>query len=375
MTDFLAPSPLDSDRFGMRIARGRGDTVTANQLLAEILAMDCDIAIIRLPTSVQAPVAALARRAMQVLHCDTLVYYGLDLRTHEPRPLRNADLDIRLARADDLAALKGLIAHTFVGYRSHYNGNPLLDPDAILAGYQQWGEGFLHARDGLLWVATLDGELVAFAACAESAGESTGEGVLYGVSPSAAGKGIYGDLIRHTQADFKRRGFATMKVSTQVGNFAVQKVWAREGFAMAEAWDTYHVNALMHAGETGYSDVVTFRQEDVDAFARATGDGNPLHLDAAAAARAGFDGTIAHGVMGAGEISRVLGTVVPGAGTILTHMDLAFLRPVTVGQPHRLTLRFVGGRRASGPMLAIARLDDASGAACLLGRADIVLKG
>ena len=72
------------------------------------------------------------------------------------------------------------------------------------------------------------------------------DGRLLGEAQESGG-GIYGDLIRHTQADFASRGFSTMLVSTQVNNFAVQKVWAREGFHLFEAWDTYHVNALLSA--------------------------------------------------------------------------------------------------------------------------------
>lgn len=374
MNDILAFSALDSDRFGMRVFRGRAETVNTRSLLREIVDSQCDVAIVRVPAANSAAVSALSRHAMPVLHCDTLVYYTADLRNHEPKLPRNSDLLFRHARADDRDALGALIAHTFVDYTSHYHGNPLFTPESILAGYRQWGESFLGTGVGTLWVAERGGQIVAFAACAEDTESSTGEGVLYGVAPDASGSGIYGDLIRMTQSDFKRRGFERMKVSTQVQNFAVQKVWAREGFWLTSAWDTFHVNALLGAGELVYRGSRVFGQDEVDAFARVSGDGNPVHVDPQRAKDAGFAGTIVHGVFGAAEISRILGTHTPGAGTILTHLDLAFFRPVLTGQAHEVVLRVIGGLRASGAMQVVAQILDGSGAICLLGRADIVRK-
>src|SRR3546814_5792516 len=56
--------------------------------------------------------------------------------------------------------------------------------------------------------------------------------------PEHAGGGLYGDLIRYTQARFRALGYRRMKVSTQVWNLAVQKVWSREGFSLVQAYDT-----------------------------------------------------------------------------------------------------------------------------------------
>lgn len=68
---------------------------------------------------------------------------------------------------------------------------------------------------------------------------------MYGVRRPASGGGVYGDLIRFTQAYFKNKGFRKMKVSTQVNNYAVQKVWGWEVFYIAEAYLTVHINAFL----------------------------------------------------------------------------------------------------------------------------------
>ena len=59
----------------------------------------------------------------------------------------------------------------------------------------------------------------------------------------------------------------------------------------------------------------SFSQEDIEAFARISGDDNPAHVDAAWAEASPFGGRVAHGVLTAGLISAVLGTQLPGPGS------------------------------------------------------------
>jgi phosphotransacetylase/acyl dehydratase len=75
----------------------------------------------------------------------------------------------------------------------------------------------------------------------------------------------------------------------------------------------------------------TITQRDIDLFASATGDINPAHVDPAYAARGVFHHIVAHGLLGAGLISAVLGTKLPGPGTIYLSQDLQFLHPIEVG--------------------------------------------
>jgi acyl dehydratase len=81
-----------------------------------------------------------------------------------------------------------------------------------------------------------------------------------------------------------------------------------------------------------------FTHEDVVAFARSSGDVNPIHLDATAARSAGFDREVVHGVLVVSLISRLLGTVLPGPGTILLGQELRYRRPVYPGDRLRATV-------------------------------------
>jgi phosphate butyryltransferase len=75
----------------------------------------------------------------------------------------------------------------------------------------------------------------------------------------------------------------------------------------------------------------TVSQRDIDLYATVTGDVNPAHVDAAYAATDMFHHIIIQGMWGAGLISAVLGTKLPGPGTIYLGQELRFRFPVSIG--------------------------------------------
>ncbi|MGZ3590051.1 MAG: MaoC family dehydratase [Thermodesulfobacteriota bacterium] len=77
--------------------------------------------------------------------------------------------------------------------------------------------------------------------------------------------------------------------------------------------------------------VKTITEEDIELFARATGDFNPVHLDATYAEKTMFKGRIAHGLLSVGFFSTILGNILPGHGTIYLSQDVKFLAPVRIG--------------------------------------------
>ncbi|WP_317932390.1 bifunctional enoyl-CoA hydratase/phosphate acetyltransferase [Halioxenophilus sp. WMMB6] len=70
---------------------------------------------------------------------------------------------------------------------------------------------------------------------------------------------------------------------------------------------------------------------DIQLFAVMSGDVNPAHLDEEYAKSDMFHGIIGHGMWSGALISTVLGTQLPGPGTIYLDQSLQFLRPVKVG--------------------------------------------
>ena len=70
---------------------------------------------------------------------------------------------------------------------------------------------------------------------------------------------------------------------------------------------------------------------DIILYAGISGDFNPAHIDSEHAKGSMFGQRIAHGMLSAAFISNVLGTQLPGPGTIYMGQELRFLKPVYMG--------------------------------------------
>jgi acyl dehydratase len=81
----------------------------------------------------------------------------------------------------------------------------------------------------------------------------------------------------------------------------------------------------------------TVTAETIREFVSASGDDNPIHSDAAFAAGTRFRRVIAPGMLTGSFVSSVIGTRLPGPGTIYLSQTVRFLRPVHVGD--RVTAR------------------------------------
>src|SRR3954470_8671844 len=89
-------------------------------------------------------------------------------------------------------------------------------------------------------------------------------------------------------------------------------------------------------------------EKDIQLFGEATGDVNPVHFDEEYARKTLFRGRVAHGVLSIGFISAVIGTQLPGEGTIFVSASIVFKSPVRIGDEVITTVRVreVGGRDA-----------------------------
>ena len=75
----------------------------------------------------------------------------------------------------------------------------------------------------------------------------------------------------------------------------------------------------------------TVTEADAYNYAGVSGDFNPAHINEEYAKNTFFKTRIAHGMISAGFISAVLGTKLPGPGTIYLGQDLKFTKPVRFG--------------------------------------------
>jgi 3-hydroxybutyryl-CoA dehydratase len=72
----------------------------------------------------------------------------------------------------------------------------------------------------------------------------------------------------------------------------------------------------------------TITDADVQQFAALSLDTNPLHLDADYARQSRFGQRISHGMLYGALVSAVIGTQLPGPGTIYISQSFTFLKPV-----------------------------------------------
>ena len=92
----------------------------------------------------------------------------------------------------------------------------------------------------------------------------------------------------------------------------------------------------------------TVTERDVQLFGEATGDMNPVHFDEEFARKTVFRGRVAHGALSIGYISALLGTQLPGEGSIFLSASIIFKFPVRIDDTvvTTATVREVNGRSA-----------------------------
>ena len=91
----------------------------------------------------------------------------------------------------------------------------------------------------------------------------------------------------------------------------------------------YTIDQLEVGQSASFTKTVT--ECDCYNYAGVSGDYNPAHINESYAEKTFFKKRIAHGMLSAGFISAVLGTKLPGPGTIYMGQELRFTKPVYFG--------------------------------------------
>lgn len=113
-------------------------------------------------------------------------------------------------------------------------------------------------------------------------------------------------------------------------------------------------------------------QNDIDLFAAMSGDVNPAHTDAVFASGDLFGHVVVQGMWTAGLISTVLGTKLPGPGTIYLDQNLQFQRPVVPGDVATTTVTVKEKHAEKHIVLLDTRCTNQKGQMVLLGTATVI---
>ena len=240
----LRNSEVESQRFGLRVARGMvTKDAPRDQVRADIARLKPDVAIFRCEAGDTRQIDELAKAGLVPRHADTLVYYRISLTGSTDAPAVDNG-GIGQAEVGDAPSLEAIVRRGFAGYRNHYHANPLLSEAAILDGYVEWALDYaVRPTEGQqTWVYRIRGQARSFATCKLQDDRSEVEIVLNATDPAWTGRGLYSSLLQFLIAYYRRAGFAALVISTQVWNYGVQRVWSRAGLVIHRAFDTYHVN-------------------------------------------------------------------------------------------------------------------------------------
>ncbi|NUW36452.1 GNAT family N-acetyltransferase [Nonomuraea sp. SMC257] len=237
------PSPLESARFGRPVERltvGAGSEEepatedTVDGVREAVLGSAADVIVLRYPAERVGWFAGLTGLGRTAIFADCLVYWSLRAgRGRPPAPSPG----LRTGPLRDPAAVAALVADIFAAYGNHYLADPLLDPAAALAGYQEWAAR--SAAEGSC-VALDDGARTLGIATLEDGGPRT-EILLAGVVSAARGRGLYAHLLKAVEDQALARGGSEVVISTQSHNTRVQRAWARYGFVPVQAHVTVHL--------------------------------------------------------------------------------------------------------------------------------------
>ncbi len=116
----------------------------------------------------------------------------------------------------------------------------------------------------------------------------------------------------------------------------------------------------------------TLTREDIELFAAMSGDVNPAHVDEEYAHSDMFHTIIAHGMWGASLISTLLGTKLPGPGTIYLEQTLRFRHPLTIGDSIAVSVT-ASSKESSGHRVSFdCRCVNQSGDVVIDGRAKVI---
>lgn len=257
-----ADSPVESERFGRTMARltvgwGAAADGVVEQVSDRLGSADADVVVVRYPASSLGLAAAVARSGRVVLPAGSLTYWSApSAQVLAPGPVDGLAVvplaDLPGGEEERARVVDAVVADSFGGYGNHYSANPLLDPGAALAGYQEWARRSALADPGDALLLVLGGDVLGLATLVDGE-RSTGAGgpgeqpshghvevLLAGLRAAAQGQGRYGTLLGGVAREALARGRIEVVISTQAHNVRVQRAWARLGLRPFAAVETVH---------------------------------------------------------------------------------------------------------------------------------------
>ena len=237
--EIVSLSPLDTDRFGIVVAR----TNQANQENLPEIMQFCHKNQVKMLISRCSSMDIKSVHAMQAngfLLMDTLVYLHKNLRDYSPQEQRS-ELTIRMFRPEDIPQIVDVARKSFSVYNGHYNVDSRLDPKAAAEVYASWAERCCldpSVADCVL-VAESENKILGFRAIRINTPQQA-EFILAAVAHEARNKGVYRSFVTEGLRWSKEIGAEEVLVSTLLVNLPIQKACEKLGFTAHSSYYTFH---------------------------------------------------------------------------------------------------------------------------------------
>ena len=226
-------SELDSERFGVRIARADGlNAAEVRPITAAALGDGAEMIIARCPADDFAAIHALERAGY--LTMETLVHYRGPVTSAPESP------QVRQGTPADADAVGQVARVAFATYAGHYHADPrLADLDCVEA-YASWAHRCAtgEAADDLV-VAEVEDRVVGFQAH-RSPEPGVGQLLLVCVAPQARGLGLYRALGAYAQRWSAAQGHSQLWATCHQANLASHRVFIGLGLRPARVESTFH---------------------------------------------------------------------------------------------------------------------------------------
>lgn len=239
LPDVIEINILETKRFGIVSAKIVDATASPEMIAAVAQAKGVQMLTVRVDVGDLPRVHRLEAAGYQLM--DTLLYYRRELvelpLTHQ---LLNG-LTLRQATPQDAASVAKLAREAFTGYMGHYHADPRLDRSAADAAYVEWAEMSTSrvSPEAPVLLAEISEEIVGFLTLRRNS-LCEMEIALNAVQPANQGRGVYAALVTASLQLSRKSGTKQIIVSTQINNYAVQRVWSRLGFAHSKSIYTFH---------------------------------------------------------------------------------------------------------------------------------------
>ena len=243
-------SGLDSDKFGIRVARTKASCSQLPAVVHWCRKFNVKLLIARVPLPGVPARNTLIRNGFAQM--DTLEYWVCNLRNHRDTiPMHHHD--VKLAHQNDADSVRSLARIAFHGYRGHYHCDPRLPDRLCDEVYADWAYRFClsDSMHNATLVYEIDGKPVGFTMIRRT-GNTDAEIVLSGTSPEFRGRGIYRTLHGQRGLWCIERGIDRLVGSANFCNEAMTHCYQREGFQRLFSINTFHKWFIKQGSECSF---------------------------------------------------------------------------------------------------------------------------